>query len=163
MAWVGIAQAGMQATEKIIGGIQQYQASKTNAKINNANADQVLLDAAEQARRQREQAVRLAGGARAAAAAQGIAYDGSAVEGSVDLQAQMELDALDTLWQGRREAERYRFQAKAAKAEGKAALGGAILGAGGKAAVGLERFYAMREREKGRTGGLNNSYAAELS
>lgn len=160
---LALIAGGLGAVDSLVGGLQQASNAKYNAKVAKANAAQAEAEAAEEARRKRDLTMRLIGTKRAAAGAMGLDLDGSFLESLTDSAAQGELDALTTVWQGRRIADQYRAQAKAFKAQGRGAIVGGVLGAGTRALGGLASFYATPAAAVRDVGPTGMSFADELA
>lgn len=140
-----VAVAGISAFSSLYQGYAGYQAARAqaaaaeaNAGIADANAHDAILRGGMEETKMRRQAAMLRGAQRAAAAASGVVADaGSAAEVQDAAMRERErdikvnaLNAARERWGYQTQAQNYRAEAAAARAQGTNALIGGAIGAG---------------------------------
>ena len=156
-AGAGAAAGGLGSTLSALGaitsavggvasGIQQNRVADYNAKVASNNAMAEQQRAAYDAGLIRDDKRRVIGTQRAAQAANGLMLSGSPVAVLGDTSGQAELDVLARLYGGDSSASAERNNARLQRASGKAAMGGAILGAGTTLLTGLGDMAVNRQR-----------------
>lgn len=119
----------LPGVSSVIGGFQEAQGHKYNAKLAKQQAKLVQRDAAYEAKLQEERNSRMLGQGRAAAYASGLELSGS----NLDLQAQnaeeAQRDVLAIRYNGEAQATALKNQARLDKAKAKQAKLGGVVGA----------------------------------
>lgn len=121
--------AEVLAVASVVQGVSGFISGNANAKVAKQNADQAILLAAENEKRQRIANLQKSGKAAAAAGSQG----GSSIDYADLFESNAiydELDALTIRHRGAVEANNFRNEAKAAKSGAVGSLVGGFVGAG---------------------------------
>jgi len=138
-----VASAGLSAVGKILGGIGAKKAAKARAKALEINAGMDLAEAGVAAQLGLEQDERVAASlATQAAAGGGGGLGGSALAVLNDLGRQSLQKARNTVYGGQTAAWSRRNDAQVARAEGRNAMTGAIIGAAGSLIGGAAKAYS---------------------
>lgn len=121
--------AALGAAASIAGGVAQAQMAKYQERVAKINAEAAVREGFAQAGATRDQFAEVKGAQTAALAKSGVDINSgtSAVLG-LETQRREEVASAVDIWKGRSEQTAYLNQAKAAKAEGRAAMLGGILG-----------------------------------
>lgn len=117
------------AVGSVVGGIMGMQQANYQAKVAKINAQSAMQEGLAQAGATRDQFADVKGAQVAALAKSGVDVNaGTSQVLALETQRREEVAAAVDIWRGRTEQTKWLNQAKAAKAEGKAALIGGILG-----------------------------------
>ncbi|GHV55659.1 hypothetical protein FACS1894206_10070 [Deltaproteobacteria bacterium] len=137
---MGIGLA-VSAGSQILGGLASYGESKSAAKGHEQAADVARKQAANAAAQERDKYGRLAAAQRAKYGASGIDVNqGSALDILADTDSEGAVSAMQLLYGGELEAWNQKNKARAAKASGRGALIGGILGGAGTGLMGAAKM-----------------------
>lgn len=121
--------AAIGAIGSVVGGIMAQQQANYQAKVAKINATSAYQEGVAQAGATRDQFAEVKGAQAAALAKSGVDINsGTSQVLALETQRREEVAAAVDIWRGRTEQTKWLNQAKVAKAEGKAALVGGILG-----------------------------------
>lgn len=151
-AEIAVAVQVASAAATLVSGVSTFIAKKEESKAFKRNARLAEQKAQLDADRRRRQARLNLGATRAAVGANGITMEGSPLDILADNAAEEELDALIIEFNGSLEAAGQRDQARAASAQGTAALVGSVFSAGASAAGAAQSASALRGQQP-QTGG----------
>mgnify|MGYP001550968536 CR=1 FL=1 len=126
---VALIAGGIQAAGSLVSGFSQSAQASREAEIADANARIAEQQAQSDAAAIRNKAIRLHGQQQAAIGASGIAPSGF-MDALSDSDIEAELDAQNTLYNGRLQERNYRSQASAARSSGRASIASGLFGAG---------------------------------
>ena len=134
------ASAGMNATSQIIGGIQNYQTAKLQAKQYKLQADQIELQKEILADEYRDKRVQLEGAAITKAAASGVKISGSVAESISQSLTQIGIEESRARYNMSMEQNNLRTQAKLTKIQGKQQMYASFLNAAGSALGSASKY-----------------------
>lgn len=136
---VGLGATALGAASSVAEGIAGAQAGKANAKL--AKREGIIDQqrrVAEQSEITRERRL-IAGRQAVGAAKSGRGFSGSVLDVVAGSEANAELDILSSVYGGVLGSQSAKFQAKQARAAGRSALIGGVLGAGSTLLTGIPR------------------------
>lgn len=126
---VPVLGAAIGAIGSVMSGIAGMQAANYQAEVAKINAELAMREGLAQAGATRDQYEEVKGAQRAALAKSGVDVTaGTSAILAIETQRREEAAAAVDIWRGRVEETKYLNQAKAAKAEGRAAMIGGIIG-----------------------------------
>ena len=129
LSMIGLAFTAVQAIGQFSQARSQASALEYNASIDEANATQARMQAAEEETRTRRDNMLRLGANAARRGASGVAYEGSPVDVQADAAAEGELRALDARYGGLMESRYYQTRAEQTRREAKATRTGGAFGA----------------------------------
>lgn len=142
---VGLIGAGISAASAIAGGVAQHQAGKANAAMARREGQIAQAQAVREQAGVTAQRRAIAGAQRVAAAKSGRAFSGSVLDVAQASEANAELDILSSVYGGQLASQDARFNAKSAKASGRAGLIGGIGQAGSTLLTGGAEYLKARQ------------------
>ena len=138
---LALGASAMQAAGAVAGGIQANQTAKYNAKILEQQGRDEIAAAGAESNSLRRKAAQETGSQVASVAGSGLLLEGSPADVIAQNAAEMELDAMQTMWSGQAKFTGYKNQARMTRYEGRQAMTNGIVSGVSSMAMGAANAF----------------------